>query len=141
VLPLLRVPVVDLAERRGREPVDAPFPVGPHRDESGLAQDPQVLRHAGLAQGQELHEVAGRALAVAQAVEDQTSMGLGHGGECVHENILLFGNMKSSGPGSLTLTSGTLRPMTVTDERATAAPTERVLPKIVSVDDHVVEPA
>src|SRR6185369_10519630 len=42
-------------------------------------------------------------------------------------------------PGDLTSVSGTLGRMTATQER-TAATSERVLPKIVSVDDHVVEP-
>ena len=52
-----------------------------------------MLRHARLAEVQQVDELADRALALAQPVEDPAAVGLGDGGERVHENILPIGDM------------------------------------------------
>src|SRR6185437_15041336 len=72
-----RQPLVDLAERFGPEPVHAPLGVGPHLDQARLAQHPEVLGHAGLAEAQRGHQVADGLLLLAQQVQDAAPVRLG----------------------------------------------------------------
>ena len=46
--PVRGQPLIDLTERLGPQPVQAPLGVGSHLDQARLAQHPQVLRYAGL---------------------------------------------------------------------------------------------
>ena len=72
-----RQPLVDLAERFGPEPVHAPLGVGPHLDQARLAQHPQVLGHAGLAEAQRGDQVADGLVLLAQQVQDAAPVRLG----------------------------------------------------------------
>ena len=80
-------PRVDLGERLGPEPVEPALGVGAHVDEAGLAQDPEVLRHGGLAQAEPVNQFADRALAVAQQVENRATGGFGEDGEAHDPNM------------------------------------------------------
>jgi hypothetical protein len=75
--PVGRQPLVDLAERLGPDPVQAPLRVGAHLDQARLAQHPQVLGNAGLADAQRGHQVADGLLPLAQQVQDPPPMRLG----------------------------------------------------------------
>ena len=70
-------PGVELGERLGAQAVPAPLSVGPHLDEPGLTQHPQVLRHAGLAEPEVLDQLADGPLALPEQVEDLPARGLG----------------------------------------------------------------
>ena len=65
-LPIGSKPGIQLGERLGAKPVPAPLPVGPNPDEPGVAQHPQVLRNARLAEPQLLDELADGPLALTQ---------------------------------------------------------------------------
>jgi hypothetical protein len=72
-----RQPLVDLAERFGPEPVHAPLRVGLHLDQARIAQYPQVLGHAGLAEAQRGHQVADGLVLLAEQVQDAAPVRLG----------------------------------------------------------------
>src|SRR6185503_895359 len=75
--PVGREPRVDLGERRGAQHVEAPLRVLADLDEPALAQDAQVLGDAGLAQAEQRDELADRARALEQEVEDAPARRLG----------------------------------------------------------------
>ena len=83
-----REPAVDLGQRRGVEPVPAPLRVDPHPHEPGLAQHPQVLGDARLAQPQVADELVHRPLALAQQVEDPPPAGVGQDVEDLHDGSM-----------------------------------------------------
>src|ERR671938_554709 len=72
-------PALELLEPGGAQLVEAPLAVRARRDEPGLAQDPQVPRGVRLAQTRLLNELANRAGALDQAVEELPPRRLGHG--------------------------------------------------------------
>ncbi len=72
-----RQPRIDLAQWLGSDPVDAALCVDAGFDQPGIAQDLEVLRDGGLAQRQGFDEVAHRALALDQDVENAATTLLG----------------------------------------------------------------
>ena len=68
--PVRGQPVIDLTERLGPQPVQAPLGVGSHLDQARLAQHAQVLRYAGLGDPQSRGQAADRLLPFAQQIED-----------------------------------------------------------------------
>src|SRR4051812_41861272 len=75
-------PGVDLRERLRAQAGDAAPGGGSHADQPRLAEDPEVLGDARLADRQGLHELADRPLALAQQVEDAPARRLGQDLEC-----------------------------------------------------------
>ena len=65
-----REPVLDDGEPGGVDAVHAPGALGPHGDQPGLAQDPQVLRRAGLAEPELGGELADQPRALPEQIQD-----------------------------------------------------------------------
>jgi hypothetical protein len=74
-------PGVDLPQRLGAQLVEAALGVLADADETGLAQDAEVLGGAGLAQPEVLDELADRPWPVAEEVQDVPPSRLGEGSE------------------------------------------------------------
>ena len=70
-------PHVDLAERFRPEPIQAPLGIDADVDETRVTEHAEVLRDGGLAHRQPGDELANRALAVAQQVEDAATVRFG----------------------------------------------------------------
>src|SRR5215210_499468 len=89
-LPVGREPRIQLGERLGAKAVHAPLPVRPHPHEPGLAEHPQVLRHARLAEPDSLDELADGPLALTQELQDAAPSRLGENGKgSTHEGDIL----------------------------------------------------
>ena len=73
--PVRREPFVDLAQRFGTQPIDAPLRVDPHLDDARVAQHAQVLRDGRLTDPERRDEVPDRALLLPQQVEDAPAVG------------------------------------------------------------------
>src|SRR5262245_5263400 len=67
--PVRPEPLVDFTKRFRSYPIQTTLRVGADVDQSGVAQDLQVLGHGGLADRQRLDEVAHRSL-LAQQIQD-----------------------------------------------------------------------
>ena len=85
--------MVDLGERFWAQRVQTPLPIRAHYDEPGLAQQFEVLGHAGLAERNTLHQLSGGLLASTQQVENLSAVRLSQGGVGVHALILPFSYM------------------------------------------------
>src|SRR5437763_34825 len=70
-------PRVELLERLAVELIDPALPVGARADEARLAQHPQVLRGAGLAQAEPFDELAHRPGPLPQQLEHLPPVGIG----------------------------------------------------------------
>jgi hypothetical protein len=81
-------PLVQLLERLRPEGVQAPLGVRPDLDQPRLAEDPQVLGHAGLAEAEPGDQLVHRSLTLSQEVEDVTAVWLGEHLEGGHGQIL-----------------------------------------------------
>ena len=71
-------PGLDLVERARVDLVPALLRLAAHAHELGLAQHPQVLGHARLAQAEQVDELANGPGPLAQQIEDAPASGLGH---------------------------------------------------------------
>src|SRR5919109_2542255 len=70
-------PAIDLRQGLGLQPVPAALGIAADLDQSSLAQRPQMLADAGLTQADLLHQLADRALSLAQQVENAAPHWLG----------------------------------------------------------------
>jgi hypothetical protein len=70
-------PLVELGERLRSDAVQAALRIRAGRDEPGVLEDAEVLRHRWLAQTQLLDELPDGPLAVAEQVEDRQPARLG----------------------------------------------------------------
>ena len=73
VAPVRRQPAIDLSQRCRIKAVPAPLRVDADAHEPGLAQHPQMLGDAGLAQPELVDQLAYRVLALAQQVEESAA--------------------------------------------------------------------
>jgi len=71
-LPVRLEPGVQLDQRLWPQAIEPTLPVDTHLDQTGLAQDPQMLGHQRLAAAELLDERTHRCLTLAQSVEDAT---------------------------------------------------------------------
>jgi hypothetical protein len=70
-------PLVELLERIGAQPVQAPLTIRTDRHETRVPEHAEVLGHRRLTEGQPVHEDVYRLLAVAERVEEPASTRLG----------------------------------------------------------------
>lgn len=91
-VPIATQPPVELGETVGPQRVHAPLRVGPDLDQPRLAEDAEMAGHGRLRQiGQDLGQVARRALTVGEEIEELAAARIGDGGEDVHVcNIALI---------------------------------------------------
>jgi hypothetical protein len=75
-------PRVDLGERRGVELVPPLLRLVTDAHEASVTQHAEVLGHAGLADPEDVDQVAHGAVAVTEQVEDPAPSGLGDDVEC-----------------------------------------------------------
>jgi hypothetical protein len=92
-------PLVDLDEGFRAQRIQTLPTVRAHHDESGVAQNFEVLGHPGLAELKALHQLSGGPLAITQQVENPSAVRLGQGGIGAHGFILPFGDIYGRFPG------------------------------------------
>ena len=77
-------PDVDLVESGGIEALDAGAALGAGADETGFAEDLQMLRDGRSGDGELAHEFTGRAVALGEKFDDATPRGVSQCFEAVH---------------------------------------------------------
>jgi hypothetical protein len=80
-LAVLFEPLFQLLERGGAQSVDAALGVAANADETGVAEDVEVLGNLGLAEAEAEDEIADRAGAAAEKFDDVETVGFGEGAE------------------------------------------------------------
>jgi hypothetical protein len=73
-LPIRREPVIELSPGLGSDPVQSALRIGPGVHQSGLLEDPQVLRYGRLAEAEVINQLAHRPLSIPKQTDNCESL-------------------------------------------------------------------
>jgi hypothetical protein len=91
-VPVLREPLIELAERLGAERVEAPLPNRPSRDEAPFVEDAQMAGDPGLVDADLFDDIGDLPLAAPQRCDDKATRGIGQGQEdiCMCHGVYVY---------------------------------------------------